>query len=55
MMTNDSVVLLLICTHNEHSDFVTGSSDTDVVFREVDLNHDVAAIQCFLFLSACLR
>ena len=28
---------------------MTGSSDTDVVFSEVDLNHNVATIHCFLF------
>ena len=29
---------------------MTGSSDTDVVFNEVDLNHNFAAIHCFLFI-----
>ena len=29
---------------------VTGSSDTDVAVSEVDLNHNVAAIHCFLFI-----
>ena len=35
---------------------MTGSSDTDVVFNEVDLNHNVAAIHCYLFIfeSFCL-
>ena len=29
---------------------MTGSSDTDVVFSEVDLNQNVAAIHCFSFI-----
>ena len=35
---------------------MTGSSDTDVVFNEVDLNHNFATIHCFLFIfeSFCL-
>ena len=34
----------------------SGSSDTDVVFNEVDLNHNFVAIHCFLFIfeSFCL-
>ena len=35
---------------------MTGSSDTDVIFNEVDLNHNFATIHCFLFIfeSFCL-
>ena len=50
-MTNDSVVVLLsIYAHPVNIVTYAGSSATNVVFSEVDLNYNVAAIHCFLFI-----
>ena len=46
-----SGAIINLCTHTAVNRVnCAGSSDTDVVFCEVDLNHNVAAIHCFLFI-----